>query len=235
MFIVLSVILTFFVAYSLAVFLSATVFNQDVSKWNTEAVIDMGRSKCNLFLSLWQCGSPFVLRVSSCQFSPHTTHHTPHTTHHTPHTTHHTPHVPVLFLNVTFCCCVGCCGCWLSFFLSLHPKLSQCFIKHLRSIRTCPNGIQVQWQLWNAVSVLSLPLCGHGAFSVVVCCWMDNSRFVGSQVSHVFVLCVCMCGGFGPSFLWCTLLSSCSVWSRICVQSGRVHLEYGGGDNYGIQ
>jgi surface protein len=48
------------------------------------------------------------------------------------------------------------CGGW-SFF-SLAPSLLQCFKPHLRSIRTCPNGIRVRWQLWNGVSVLVLPL-----------------------------------------------------------------------------
>ena len=42
----------FFVAPSLAVFMDASVFNQDVSKWNTGAVTNMGSSKCTLSLSL---------------------------------------------------------------------------------------------------------------------------------------------------------------------------------------
>jgi surface protein len=88
-------------------------------------------------------------------------------------------------------------------------------------------------------------LCGHGAFrcSVLLDVY-DNSRFVGSQVSHVLFF-LCGCGlnrdlvvvgcvvGFGLSFLCCTLLSSCSVWFRICVQSECVKLEHGGGDKYG--
>jgi surface protein len=36
----------------LAVFARASVFNQDVSKWNTGAVTNMGYSKCTLSLSL---------------------------------------------------------------------------------------------------------------------------------------------------------------------------------------
>jgi len=48
--------------------------------------------------------------------------------------------------------------------------------------------------------------------------------------------CCCLCWWvWSFSFLCCTLLSSCSVLLRICVQSGRVYLEYGGGDKYGIQ
>ena len=38
----------FFVALSLAVFNSASAFNQDVSKWNTGAVTSMRASKCTL-------------------------------------------------------------------------------------------------------------------------------------------------------------------------------------------
>jgi surface protein len=43
----------------------------------------------------------------------------------------------------------------LSFSL-LHPPLLQCLLPHLRSIRTCPNGIRVWWQIWVAVSVNSV-------------------------------------------------------------------------------
>ena len=45
----------FFVApFSLlAVFHEASAFNQDVSTWNTGAVITMAASKCTLSLSLW--------------------------------------------------------------------------------------------------------------------------------------------------------------------------------------
>ena len=38
---------------SLAVFLFASVFNQDVSNWNTGAVTNMQQSKCTLSPSLW--------------------------------------------------------------------------------------------------------------------------------------------------------------------------------------
>ena len=37
----------------LAVFRDASVFNQDVSTWNTGAVTTMEASKCTLFPSLW--------------------------------------------------------------------------------------------------------------------------------------------------------------------------------------
>jgi len=42
----------FFVATSLAVFMFASAFNQDVSKWNTGAVTNMYMSKCTLSLSV---------------------------------------------------------------------------------------------------------------------------------------------------------------------------------------
>jgi surface protein len=90
----------------------------------------------------------------------------------------------------------------------------------------------------------SPPLCGHGAFRCgVLLSIYDNSRFVGSQVSHIlfffsFVVgngtFLLFAGWFGLSFLFCALLS-CSVSGCICVQSGRVHLEYGGGDKDGLQ
>ena len=49
----------FFVAPSLAVFYQASVFNQDVSTWNTSAVINMQGSKCTLPL----CGHAFLFCV----------------------------------------------------------------------------------------------------------------------------------------------------------------------------
>jgi len=51
---VVGLVFLFFVApFSLlAVFMSASVFNQDVSKWNTGAVTDMNGSKCTLPPSL---------------------------------------------------------------------------------------------------------------------------------------------------------------------------------------
>ena len=42
----------FFVALSLAVFIAASAFNQDVSNWNTGAVENMAQSKCTLSSSL---------------------------------------------------------------------------------------------------------------------------------------------------------------------------------------
>ena len=43
-----------------------------------------------------------------------------------------------------------------SFFSLLRPSLFlQCLKKHLRSIRTCPNGIQVLWYVCHTVSVLN--------------------------------------------------------------------------------
>ena len=46
-------VLFIFVGASLAVFSSARVFNQDVSKWDTGAVTIMEFSKCNVSPSLW--------------------------------------------------------------------------------------------------------------------------------------------------------------------------------------
>jgi len=54
---------------------------------------------------------------------------------------------------------------------------------------------------------------------------------VFETVHYLFVVCAVV--GCGLSFLCCTL--SCSVFLRICVQSGRVQMEYRCGDNYGRQ
>ena len=60
----------FFVAPSFAVFESASVFNQDVSKWNTGAVTTIDGSKCTLSPSLWPrlpllCFEYTTTRISS--------------------------------------------------------------------------------------------------------------------------------------------------------------------------
>ena len=52
-------------------------------------------------------------------------------------------------------------------------------------------------------------------------------------VFYETVLFFVVCGGLVFPFLCCTL--SCSVLSSICVQSGRVQMEYGSGDKYAKQ
>ena len=128
----------FFVASSLAVFHTASAFNQDVSKWNTGAVTTMRESKCKLFL-------PFSVATLSAVVSfEYTCTTTRISSDHNSHT----------FCNFVFVCL------------------------------------------------------------------------------NRYVFCDCG-GGLVFPFLCCTL--SCSVLFRICVQSGRVQMEYGGGDNYGTQ
>ena len=60
---VVGLVFLFFVApFSLlAVFHSASVFNQDVSKWITGAVTNMAYSKCTLSLSLSMATAPSVV------------------------------------------------------------------------------------------------------------------------------------------------------------------------------
>ena len=121
----------FFVAPSLAVFLSASVFNQDVSKWITGAVTDMRYSKCTISLCVTTASTVVYFEYTTTRVS-----------------SDHTSH--------TFC-----------YF---------CFVYLKR-------------------------------YSFVV-----------------------VCGGL--VFLFFVAPSSCSVFIRICVQSGRVQMEYGGGDKY---
>ena len=59
-----------------------------------------------------------------------------------------------------------------------------------------------------------------------------------TRLTRVVIL--IMCFGNGAFFVVCgglvfLSLFSCSVFIRICVQSGSVGMEYGGGDRYGIQ
>ena len=112
-----------------------------------------------------------------------------------------------------------CCLWWVgSLFSLLHP---------LFAVFYSASAFNQDVSKWNTGAVTTmgyskctLSLCGHGAFRCgVLLNIYDNSP-----------CCCCLCGGFGLSFLCCTLLSSCSVLLCICVQSGRVHLEYGGGD-----
>ena len=87
---------------------------------------------------------------------------------------------------------------------------------------------------WNTGAVTSMELskcirshllCGHGAFRLLWCVveyirQLEVRRLTSlTRVVLVFCLwfetgpccCCCLCGGFGLSFLCCTLLSSCSV------------------------
>ena len=117
----------FFVAPSLAVFFSASAFNQDVSKWNTGAVTDMYHSKCTLSPSLWpRLPLLCILNIRQLEFYRITI------------LTRLVLFDFVLLKRHSFCCLW-----WFGLsFLLLHPSLLQCFIKHLRSIRMCPNGIR---------------------------------------------------------------------------------------------
>ena len=121
--------------FLLAVFYQASAFNSDVSKWNTGAVTNMDGSKCTLSLPLcghgvFRCGVLLNIYTTARGSSGHNSH--------------------------TFCSFLFVCGLkrdplllfvWLvwSFFSLLHHSLFlQCFLAHLRSIRTCPNGIRVR-------------------------------------------------------------------------------------------
>jgi hypothetical protein len=56
----------------------------------------------------------------------------------------------------------------------------------------------------------------------------------GCGLKRDLVVVVCVVGLVFLFFV-APFLSSCSVFSCTCVQSGRVEMEYGGGDKYGIQ
>ena len=112
------------------------------------------------------------------------------------------------------------CGGLFFLISCLHPSLSLTVFAQAsvfnRDVSKWNTGAVATMQ--SSKCTLSLPLCGH-AF----CCCVfeyDNSSFIGSQFSHVLLFCsvflkrclfCCLCGGFGLSFLCCTLLSSCSV------------------------
>ena len=127
-------IFLFFVApFSLlAVFRSASAFNQDVSNWNTGAVTQMDYSKCTLFLFLsvghgsFRCGVVLNIydnsRFVGSQFS------------------HVLFFVVCLWFETGPCCCCVCGGFGLSFLCG--TLFLQCLMAHLRSIRKCPLGIQ---------------------------------------------------------------------------------------------
>ena len=138
-------------------------------------------------------------------------------------------------LNREPCCCL-CGGFGLSLFFVAPFSLLAVFSSASafnQDVSNWNTGAVTTMNLSKCTLSLSLPLCGHGAFRCgVLLDVYDNSCFIGSKISHVLFL-FCVCGlGFGLSFLCCTLLSSCSVLFRICVQFRRVEMEYGGGDNY---
>ena len=126
----------FFVAPSLAVFYQATAFNQDVSKWNTGAVTSMDSSKCTRSLPLYgqgafRCGVVLNIYDNSRFVGSQVSH--------------------VLFFFCVYCglkwdlvvvvCVVGLV---FLFFVAPSSHFLQCLNTHLRSIRTCPTGIQVR-------------------------------------------------------------------------------------------
>ena len=110
-------------------FNKASAFNQDVSNWNTGAVTNMYQSKCTLSPSLWpRLPLLFCLNVRQLEFHSFIADHN----------------------SDTFCCfvfvfmkrysfVVVCGGLVFLFFVA---SSLQCFDPHLRSIRTCRNGIR---------------------------------------------------------------------------------------------
>ena len=109
-----------------------------------------------------------------------------------------------------------------------------------------PYGVIGDWDvsavtnMYQSKCTLPLPL-SVATPSAVVYFEYTTTRVSSDHTSHAFcyvcfvfyetVLFVVICGGLVFLFLCCTL--SCSVFWCICVQSGRVEMEYGGGDNYG--
>ena len=201
-------------------------FNADLSKWNTGAVTTMERSKCTLSPSLWpRLPLLCILIIRQLKF-----------------------HRITLLTRFVFCFCVFrtvpfvvVCGGFVFSFL-LHPLLLQCLNKHLCSIRICPNGIRGRWQICKAVSVLSLPLSVPPP-SVVVSFEYTTTWVSSDHTSHTccYFCFVCLkrfsflLFVVGWSFFFLLHSLSCSVLSSICVQSGRVQMEYGGGDSYARQ
>ena len=118
----------FFVAPSLAVFNTASVFNQNVSTWNTGAVTSMYGSKCKISLLFVLPPPPYLcipctrlpllgfLILRQLEFC--------------------------LFTILTRSVMLFVVGWRLVFLFFVAPSLLQCFIKHLCSIRTCPHGIR---------------------------------------------------------------------------------------------
>ena len=109
------------------VFFQFGSFNADLSKWNTGAVTSMYGSKCTFSPSLWP-RLPLLCILNIRQLEYH--------------------RITILTRFVILFCVFETVPFLLfvvgwSFFSLLHP-LMQCFFKHLRSIRTCQNGIRVR-------------------------------------------------------------------------------------------
>ena len=125
----------FFVApFSLlAVFASASAFNQNVSTWNTGAVTNMAFSKCTLSSSLLATAPSILWCV--VEYIRHLE---------VRRVTRLTHSVLVFGCGLKRDLGVVVCVVGLVFLFSLlHPSLFlQCFMGHLRSIRTCRTGIQ---------------------------------------------------------------------------------------------
>ena len=128
--------------FHLSVFNTASVFNQDVSTWNTGAVTSMYGSKCKISLLFVLPPPPYLCIPSSISLTTRLIYmYTPSAVGYFNITT-----TRVLFVHNSHTFCYVVCGglAGWSFFSLWHPLFSllQCFIKHICSIRTCPHGIR---------------------------------------------------------------------------------------------
>ena len=98
------------------------------------------------------------------------------------------------------------CFLVLSLLIALLRPLLQCFLMHLRSIRTCPTGIPGRWHRCDTVSAISLPLCGLCGHALFCCVIMRQVEFhlitvlthsvVFLSLEWWFLLIVCGGGSF---------------------------------------
>jgi hypothetical protein len=143
------------------------VFNQDVSKWNTGAVTNMGYSECTRSPSLFplEC----LLNIRQLEFYRITL------------LTRFVIFVFVLLKRYLICCCfvVG----W-SFFSSVTPSLT--VFDEARAFNQ-----DVSTWTTGAVTFMSKSKCTLLSLSVATPD-VDNSSFIGSQFSHVLLFLFCV-------------------------------------------
>ena len=101
----------------------ASVFNRDVSKWNTCAVTTMDGSKCNLslyghaFRVVFFLEFHLIIILSRALF---------------------------FFVFLFFGMILFVIGVWIVLSFFVVSSLAQCLLWHLCSIRACQNGIRVR-------------------------------------------------------------------------------------------
>ena len=191
---VVGLVFLFFVApFSLlAVFMSASVFNQDVSKWNTGAVTDMNGSKCTLSPSLWPRHPLLcILNIDDSSF------------------------IGSQFSHVLFFLC--CVFDTVPFLLYVVGWSRLFFVAPSLAVFYGAQAFDQDVSKWNtgAVTTMQSSKCTLSSLwpRLPLLCILniDDSSFIGSQFSHVLFFCFVVLKRFSFVVVWGGLVTAFSL------------------------